>query len=125
MTLVLLLTRMLMSGSRRSDYFFGGIDQALRRNDVQTTSSQPLPTLCGMVSSAAHDHRNLYAHRFDGTNDPVCDRHTADDAAEDVDQNRCDGRIRQNDLESLADGFLARAAAHIEEVRGTALVQLD
>src|SRR5262245_7291573 len=104
MTLVLLLTRMLMSGSGRFDYFFGGIDQALRRNDVQTTSSQPFPPLCGIVSFESHDHGNVDAHLFDGTNDPVCDRHTADDAAEDVDQNRFDVRIRQNDLESLADG---------------------
>ena len=37
-----------------------------------------------------HDDRNAYAHLFDGRDDALGDHVAADDAAEDIDQNRAD-----------------------------------
>ena len=79
----------------------------------------------GVSPLEPHDDRQAHTHLFDGRNDALGNDVAADDAAEDVDQNRTDPGIREDQLERRGDPLLGRAAADIQEIRRFAAVQLN
>ena len=82
------------------------------------SSSRPRSTL-------VPSRRNIDTHFLDGSDDAFGDQIAAHDAAEDVDQNRLDVVIAENQLEGLGDALGGGAAAHVQEVGRFAPVELD
>ena len=93
--------------------------------EVEAGLPQHRPALLLVVALHAHDHRHLHrqvAHRGD---DALGEDVAAQDAAEDVDEDRLHVGVGEQDAEGVLDLLGARAAAHVEEVGGRAAGQLD
>src|SRR5690606_19031033 len=71
------------------------------------------------------DQRNVQADLPRRRHHAFGDDVAAHDAPEDVDQDRLDVRVGEDDLECLDDAVGGRAAADVEEVRRLAAVELD
>ena len=72
-----------------------------------------------------HDQRHVQIDLARRRDDALGDHVAAHDAAEDVDQDRLDVRVGQDQLERDGDPLVRRAAADIEEIGRVAAVQLD
>ena len=72
-----------------------------------------------------HHQRHRQLHLARRRHHALGDHVAAHDAAEDVDQDAFDVRVRQDDLERRGHPLLGGAAAHIEEVRRRRAIQLD
>src|SRR5690606_15111438 len=73
----------------------------------------------------ANNQRNLETDFLHGSNDTLGDDIALHDAAEDVDEDALDLRVRRDDLEGRSDLLLAGAAADVTEVRRLLAVELD
>mmetsp|Transcript_34497 Transcript_34497/g.116965 ORF Transcript_34497/g.116965 Transcript_34497/m.116965 type:complete len:226 (+) Transcript_34497:27-704(+) len=93
--------------------------------DVEAALVDDLLAELDVRALEAHDQGDLEADLLDAGDDALGDDVALHDAAEDVDEERLDVRVRRDDLEGLDDLLLRRAPADVEEVRGTAAVHLD
>ena len=73
----------------------------------------------------AHDERHLEADGLRARHDCARDLVALHDAAEDVDEDALHVWVAENDAERFRDGFFARTAANVEEVRRFATVEFD
>src|SRR4051794_14940275 len=72
------------------------------------------------VVAVEPDHQRLVrfvAEHAEGRDDAVRDRIAGGDTAEDVDEDRPDGRVVEDDVQTVGHDFRAGAAADVEEVR--------
>src|SRR5512142_567834 len=99
-------------------HLFRGVGEVLGRGDLETRLPQDLLPFVDVRPLEADDDGDLEPHLLHRGHDAVGDDVAAHDAAEDVDEDRADVLVREDDPERVLDLLLVRSAAHVEEVRG-------
>jgi hypothetical protein len=126
MTLVFLSTRTAITlPPARPDDLLGGIAEIVGRQDRQAGLAHDLLAQLDVGALQPNDQRHVQADLARGGDDAFRDHVATHDAAEDVDQDAFDVRVRQDDLERRGDALARGAAADIEEVRRLAAIELD
>ena len=110
---------MLISG--QLDDALGGAEHRLLVVQVlEAGLGEQRQALLGVRAVEADDERHRDLDLLRRLDDPLRDLVAAGDAAEDVEQDRGDVRVRGDHLERVDDRLGLRAAAGVEEVRGLA-----
>src|SRR6185437_2993543 len=110
---------------RKGDDLARGICQIGGGGDGEAAAGQRRARFLRIRAFEANDDGYLHTHILDGIDHTVSDEVAADDAAEDVDQDRTDLGIRKYELECGGHPLTGRPAADVEEVGRLAAVQLD
>ena len=104
---------------------FCSVGETAGSNDIQSTVTKHLAAQFSIVSFEAHHDRHRHSDLCHSANDAFRDHVATDDPTEDIDQNSLNIGVGKDDLERFSNAFLGRTAAHVEEVRRRAAVQLD
>ena len=90
----------------------------VRGDEVEARLPQHLLAPFLVVALHADDHRHLHAQVAHGRDHALRQHVAAQDAAEDVDEDRLHVLVGHQDAERVADLLRVGAAAHVEEVGG-------
>src|SRR5690606_15395035 len=101
------------------------IRQTFRCNNIQAAISQFLRADFGVVAFQTNDNRDVNPHFRYRADDTVSDQVATYDTAEDVNQNRFNIVVREDDFERFGHALFGRTAANVEEVSRFAAVQLN
>ena len=110
---------------RRRDGLLAGFAERLGGRDVETRLRKDRAALRRVRALQPHDERHGHAELRGRCHDSLRDQIAAHDPAEDVDEDRLDVRIAQNQFEGLFHLLLVRAATRVEEVRRLSAAHLD
>src|SRR6476661_4086037 len=96
----------------------GAVHRRLDRHERVVALLQDATTLLDVVAVEAHHERAvlLVAERVERAHDAVGDGVAGGDAAEDVDEDALDLRVRQDDVQAVGHDLGARTATDVEEV---------
>src|SRR5213593_5306600 len=106
----------LCSAPRQLDHPGGARAHVLGGREVEAGLGQHLPAELHIGPFHAHHHRDLEPELLDGGDEALGQPVAAQDAAEDVDEDRLDAPIRGEDAEGVLDLLGRGAPAHVEEV---------
>src|SRR4249919_4259806 len=116
--------RSLLAGDG-SNRLLRAVVDVVGRSDGQTRVLQQFLAGFHVRAFEADDDGNLDVDFLDRADDALGDHVAADDAAEDVDEDRLHLVARQDQLEGFGDAFLGGAAADVEEVGRRAAIERD
>src|SRR6476619_2117846 len=96
----------------------GAVHRRLDRHQGVVALLEDAADLLDVVAVEAHDQRAvlLVTERVEGADDAVGDRVAGGDAAEDVDEDAPDLRVRQDDVQAVVHDLVAGTATDVEEV---------
>src|SRR5262249_15610783 len=112
-------------GANRSHYLFGGIGEAVGRDDLAAAGRQHVAGLFYSGSFQPHDQGNVETDFFVRGQKRLDDRVALHDAAEDVDQHALDVLVGQQNAERLGHLIGIGTASHVQKIGRFAAVQLD
>src|SRR5919109_181530 len=110
---------------RSSDRLFSRLIEIVGGYDSKPALSEERTALLYIGTFQANHYGDRDAHFFDRLDNASGDQIAADDAAEDIHQNRPHTRVRHQELKSLRDSLGGGAAAYVEKVGRSPPVELN
>src|SRR5919106_1955064 len=110
---------------RGSDRLFSRLIQIVGGDDSKPALSEERTALLYMGTFQANHYGDRDAHFFDRLDNASGDQIAADDATEDIHQDRLHTRVRHQELKSLRDPLGGGATAYVKKVGRSSPVELN